>query len=179
MGTVDINSKILIDTFIDDSWLEKGLSKNTLSAYRHDIISFSNWYKGSSLLDVSRVDLLEYLAARLKEGYSSRSTARSLSSLRAFYSHLTIKHNLVQNPTSRVDRPKLGHTLPKTLSEDEVEKLINAPDVDEVIGLRDRAMLELIYACGLRVSELINLDILNINIRQELSELLVRERKKD
>ena len=70
MGTVDINSEILIDTFIDDSWLEKGLSKNTLSAYRHDIISFSNWYKGSSLLDVSRGDLLDYLATRLKEGYS-------------------------------------------------------------------------------------------------------------
>ena len=127
MGTVDINSEILIDTFIDDSWLEKGLSKNTLSAYRHDIISFSNWYKGSSLLDVSRIDLLDYLASRLKEGYSGRSTARSLSSLRAFYSHLTIKHNLVQNPTSRGDSPKLGHSLPKTLSEDEVEKLINTP----------------------------------------------------
>ena len=71
MGTVDINSKILIDTFIDDSWLEKGLSKNTLSAYRHDIISFSNWYKGSSLLDVSRVDLLDYLATRLKRAIAA------------------------------------------------------------------------------------------------------------
>ena len=176
MGTLDINSEILIDTFIDDSWLEKGLSKNTLSAYRHDIISFSNWYKGSSLLDVSRVDLLDYLAARLKEGYSSRSTARSLSSLRALPTP-TIKHNLVQNPTSRVDSPKLGHTLPKTLSEDEVEKLINAPDVEEVIGLRDRAMLELIYACGLRVSELINLDILNINIRQGVIRVIGKGEK--
>ena len=110
------NSDILIDSFIDELWLEKGLSKNTLSAYRHDISSFSVWYKGSSLLEVDRIDLLDYLAERLKQGYSSRSTARSLSSLRAFYSHLTTKYNLTQNPTSRVDSPKLGHSLPKTLS---------------------------------------------------------------
>ena len=88
------NSEILIDNFIDVLWLEKGLSKNTLSAYRHDISSFSDWYKGVSLLEVQRVDLLDYLSQRLKDGYSSRSTARSLSSLRAFYSHITVKHNL-------------------------------------------------------------------------------------
>jgi integrase/recombinase XerD len=150
------NSEILIDNFIDVLWLEKGLSKNTLSAYRHDISSFSDWYKGVSLLEVQRVDLLDYLSQRLKDGYSSRSTARSLSSLRAFYSHITVKHNLKENPTSRVDSPKLGRSLPKTLSEDEVEKLISSPDVEDYIGLRDRAMLELIYACGLRVSELIS-----------------------
>ena len=131
----------------------------------------------SSLLDVNRGDLLDYLANRLKEGYSSRSTARSLSSLRAFYSHLTVKHNLQQNPTSRVDSPKLGHTLPKTLSEDEVEKLIKAPSIDEDIGLRDRAMLELIYACGLRVSELINLDILNLNLRQGVIRVIGKGEK--
>ena len=156
------NSEILIDNFIDVLWLEKGLSKNTLSAYRHDISSFSDWYKGVSLLEVQRVDLLDYLSQRLKDGYSSRSTARSLSSLRAFYSHITVKHNLKENPTSRVDSPKLGRSLPKTLSEDEVEKLISSPDVEDYIGLRDRAMLELIYACGLRVSELISLDMLNL-----------------
>ena len=150
MGINTINSEILIDNFIDELWLEKGLSKNTLSAYRHDISSFSDWYKGSSLLEVERVDLLDYLSNRLKEGYSSRSTARSLSSLRAFYSYSTIRHNLNENPTARVDSPRLGHSLPKTLSEDDVEKLINAPDIEEIIGLRDRAMLELIYACGLR-----------------------------
>ena len=160
------NSEILIDNFIDVLWLEKGLSKNTLSAYRHDISSFSDWYKGVSLLEVQRVDLLDYLSQRLKDGYSSRSTARSLSSLRAFYSHVTVKHNLKENPTSRVDSPKLGRSLPKTLSEDEVEKLISSPDVEDYIGLRDRAMLELIYACGLRVSELISLDMLNLNLRQ-------------
>ena len=127
------NSEILIDNFIDVLLLEKGLSKNTLSAYRHDISSFSDWYKVVSLLEVQRVDLLYYLSQRLKDGYSSRSTARSLSSLRAFYSHITVKHNLKENPTSRVDSPKLGRSLPKTLSEDEVEKLISSPDVEDYI----------------------------------------------
>ena len=171
------NSEILIDNFIDVLRLEKGLSKNTLSAYRHDISSFSDWYKGVSLLEVQRVDLLDYLSQRLKDGYSSRSTARSLSSLRAFYSHITVKHNLKENPTSRVDSPKLGRSLPKTLSEDEVEKLISSPDVEDHIGLRDRAMLELIYACGLRVSELISLDMLNLNLRQGVIRVIGKGEK--
>ena len=172
MSLSELKSENLIDIFIDELWLEKGLSKNTLSAYRHALSSFSKWYKGKSLLDVERVDLLDYLASRLKDGYSSRSTARSLSSLRAFYSYLTTKHNLEKNPTDKVESPKLGHSLPKTLSEDEVDRLINAPDVEDDIGLRDRAMLELIYACGLRVSELIGLDIINLNFRQGIIRVI-------
>ena len=177
MSITNLNSEILIDNFIDELWLEKGLSKNTLTAYRNDIQTFSNWYKGNSLLEVERVDLLDYLADRLKQGFSSRSTARSLSSLRAFYSHLTVRHNLKEDPTSRVESPKLGKSLPKTLSEEEVERLIQAPDVDDDIGLRDRAMLELIYACGLRVSELISLDILNINLRQGVIRVIGKGEK--
>ena len=177
MSITNLNSEILIDNFIDELWLEKGLSKNTLTAYRNDIQTFSNWYKGNSLLEVERVDLLDYLADRLKQGFSSRSTARSLSSLRAFYSHLTVRHNLIEDPTSRVESPKLGRSLPKTLSEEEVERLIQAPDVDDDIGLRDRAMLELIYACGLRVSELISLDILNINLRQGVIRVIGKGEK--
>jgi len=177
VSTTKLNSEILIDNFIDELWLEKGLSKNTLTAYRNDIQTFSNWYKGNSLLEVERVDLLDYLAHRLKQGFSSRSTARSLSSLRAFYSHLTVRHNLREDPTSRVESPKLGRSLPKTLSEEEVERLIQAPDVYDDIGLRDRAMLELIYACGLRVSELISLDILNINLRQGVIRVIGKGEK--
>ena len=177
MSNINLDSETLIDNFIDELWLEKGLSKNTLSAYRHDISYFSNWYKASSLLEVTRVDLLDYLASRLKNGYSSRSTARSLSSLRAFYSHITVRYNLQENPTARVDSPKLGHSLPKSLSEEQVESLIKAPDPDEDIGLRDRAMLELIYACGLRVSELIQLDILNLNLRQGVIRVIGKGEK--
>ena len=177
MSLNNLDSESLIDNFIDELWLEKGLSKNTLSAYRHDLSFFSKWYKGTSLLDVTRIDLLDYLASRLKDGYSSRSTARSLSSLRAFYGHLTIRYNLKENPTARVDSPKLGHSLPKTLSEDQVESLIKAPDIEQDIGLRDRAMLELIYACGLRVSELIQLDILNLNLRQGVIRVIGKGEK--
>jgi len=177
VSITNLNSEILIDNFIDELWLEKGLSKNTLTAYRNDIQTFSNWYKGNSLLEVERVDLLDYLAHRLKQGFSSRSTARTLSSLRAFYSHLTVRHNLKEDPTSKVESPKLGRSLPKTLSEEEVERLIQAPDVDDDIGLRDRAMLELIYACGLRVSELISLDILNINLRQGVIRVIGKGEK--
>ena len=177
MSLNNLDSENLIDNFIDELWLEKGLSKNTLSAYRHDLSFFSKWYKGTSLLDVTRIDLLDYLAYRLKDGYSSRSTARSLSSLRAFYGHLTIRYNLKENPTARVDSPKLGHSLPKTLSEDQVESLIKAPDIEQDIGLRDRAMLELIYACGLRVSELIQLDILNLNLRQGVIRVIGKGEK--
>ena len=177
MSHNNLNSESLIDNFIDELWLEKGLSKNTLSAYRQDLFFFSNWYKGSNLLDVTRIDLLDYLASRLKDGYSSRSTARSLSSLRAFYGHLTVRYNLSENPTARVDSPKLGHTLPKTISEEQVESLIKAPNTEQDIGLRDRAMLELIYACGLRVSELIQLDILNLNLRQGVIRVIGKGEK--
>ena len=177
MSHNNLNSESLIDNFIDELWLEKGLSKNTLSAYRQDLFFFSNWYKGSNLLDVTRIDLLDYLASRLKDGYSSRSTARSLSSLRAFYGHLTVRFNLSENPTTRVDSPKLGHTLPKTISEEQVESLIKAPNTEQDIGLRDRAMLELIYACGLRVSELIQLDILNLNLRQGVIRVIGKGEK--
>ena len=164
--TENIQSVKLIDGFIDNIWLEKGLSKNTLSAYRQDLINFSNWLKKKNLIEVKKTELLDYLSYRLEQGYSSRSTARSLSSLRAFYSYLLKNSYINDDPTAKIDSPKLGHSLPKVISEEEVESLIEAPDTKEPIGLRDRAMLELIYACGLRVSELISLDLLNVNLRQ-------------
>ena len=151
-------SEHLIDNFIDELWLEKGLSHNTLSAYRQDISSFNKWLN-INLLEVTKAELLDYLAYRLKKGYSSRSTARSLSSLRALYNQLSNQYNLKENPTAKIDSPKLGHTLPKVISEEEVEKLINAPDTKQIIGLRDRAMLELLYSSGLKVKELLGLDV--------------------
>ena len=166
MVSGNIKSVKLIDSFIDNIWLERGLSQNTLDAYRQDLSNFSNWLEPHGLETADKVKLLDYLAFRLKQGYSSRSTARSLSSLRAFYSYLLSKSLVDENPTVKIQSPKLGHSLPKILSEEDVEKLINAPNTKEPLGLRDRAMLELLYACGLRISELISLDILNLNIRQ-------------
>ena len=172
MVSANISSDRLIDGFIDNIWLEKGLSQNTLDAYRQDLSNFSNWLKPVNLENADRITLLDYLAYRLKQGYSSRSTARSLSSLRAFYAYLLTKSLISDNPTAKIQSPKLGHSLPKILSEEDVEKLINAPNTKEPLGLRDRAMLELLYACGLRISELINLDILNLNIRQGVVKVL-------
>ena len=166
-----------IDNFIDLIWLEKGLSPNTLSAYRQDLVSFNLWLKGKEIEAVKKADLLDYLSFRLKEGYSSRSTARCLSCLRAFYNYICAELNLVVNPTAKIDSPKQGHTLPKVLSEDDVEALILAPNVDDPIGLRDRAMLEVLYACGLRVSELINLDLLSVNIRQGVVRVMGKGKK--
>ncbi len=172
MVGANISSDRLIDGFIDNIWLEKGLSQNTLNAYRQDLSNFSNWLKPVNLENADRITLLDYLAYRLKQGYSSRSTARSLSSLRAFYAYLLSKSLISDNPTAKIQSPKLGHSLPKILSEEDVEKLINAPNTKEPLGLRDRAMLELLYACGLRISELINLDVLNLNIRQGVVKVL-------
>ena len=172
MVSANIASDMLIDGFIDNVWLEKGLSQNTLKAYRQDLSNFSNWLNPVYLEKANKINLLDYLAYRLKQGYSSRSTARSLSSLRAFYAYLLSKSLIIENPTSKIQSPKLGHSLPKVLSEEDVEKLINAPNTKEPIGLRDRAMLELLYACGLRISELINLDVLNLNIRQGVAKVL-------
>ena len=172
MVSANISSDRLIDGFIDNRWLEKGLSQNTLNAYRQDLSNFSNWLKPVNLENADRITLLDYLAYRLKQGYSSRSTARSLSSLRAFYAYLLSKSLISDNPTAKIQSPKLGHSLPKILSEEDVEKLINAPNTKEPLGLRDRAMLELLYACGLRISELINLEVLNLNIRQGVVKVL-------
>ena len=170
-------SLILIDNFIDNIWLEKGLSKNTLSAYNQDLLKFTLWLKGSSLKNVDRIKLLDYLAYRFEQGYNSRSTARALSSLRSFYAFLVEKNFISENPTSKIDSPKLGTTLPKILSEEDVNKLINAPDIKSPIGLRDRAMLELLYACGLRISELISLNVLNLNSRQGLVSVMGKGEK--
>jgi len=172
MNSENNESLKLIEGFIDGVWMEKGLSKNTLSAYRQDLFNFNSWLKDSKLENVDKIKLLEYLAYRLKQGYSTRSTARTLSSLRAFYAFLVAKSVIVDNPTSKIDSPKLGHSLPKILSEEDVEKLIKAPDTKTSIGLRDRAMLELLYACGLRISELIKLDILDLNVRQGLVKVM-------
>ena len=172
MNSENNESLKLIEGFIDGVWMEKGLSKNTLSAYRQDLFNFNSWLKDSKLENVDKIKLLEYLAYRLKQGYSTRSTARTLSSLRAFYAFLVAKSVILDNPTSKIDSPKLGHSLPKILSEEDVEKLIKAPDTKTSIGLRDRAMLELLYACGLRISELIKLDILDLNVRQGLVKVM-------
>ncbi|WP_137819500.1 site-specific tyrosine recombinase XerD [Pseudomonas sp. 2FG] len=158
----------LIDHFLDALWLEKGLSEHTRSAYRSDLAHFNGWLqeRGLQLPAAGREVILDHLAWRLHAGYVARSTARFLSGLRGFYRFLLRENLIATDPTLQVEMPQLGRPLPKSLSEADVEALLAAPDFGEPIGLRDRAMLEVLYACGLRVTELISLTLEQVNLRQ-------------
>lgn len=149
----------LIDHFLDDFWAERGVSRNTLSSYERDLRLLCHWLeaRGLSLESAARGDLLEYLAVRVRDGAKPASTARLLSSLRRFYRFLVREKMREDDPTAQIEAPKQGRSLPATLSEEEVDALLAAPDIGNPLGLRDRAMLELLYATGLRVSELVGI----------------------
>ncbi|MDY6979845.1 MAG: site-specific tyrosine recombinase XerD [Pseudomonadota bacterium] len=162
-------SQVLIEQFLDALWMERGLSENTLSAYRSDLGQFGQWLDGQgrgSLRDVRREQIQGYLAQRLEQRGSPRSTARLLSSLRRFYAWLRREQQIGEDPTALIEAPRLGRPLPKSLSESDVEALLLAPDTETHKGLRDRCMLEVLYATGLRVSELVNLHMGQINRQQ-------------
>jgi integrase/recombinase XerD len=163
---ISAKSKQIIDSFLDALWMERGLSNNTLSAYRSDLYQFSLWIQQQQieLIKVEAKEILAYLA--LPENKSARTVARRLSSLRRLYEYLLREDQVKQNPVSNVDAPRLGRSLPKTLTESEVEDLLKAPDTKDVLGIRDKCMLELLYATGLRVSELVGLTIQQVNLRQ-------------
>ena len=154
--------------FLDAAWLQRGLADNTRMAYRSDLEQFAQWLllRGQSLQEVRRDTLLEYLSWRLEAGYKARSSARFLSGARGFYQYLLEEGRIIENPTLQVELPQIGRSLPDTLSEADVEALLGAPNVDEVLGLRDRCMLEVLYACGLRVTELVSLTLDQLNTRQ-------------
>lgn len=157
----------LIEGFADALWLERGLSANTLSAYQTDLRHFGLWLesRGLGLLETDRADIQQYLALQFEQGKKSRSSARLLSTLRQFFQYCLREGLLKQDPTERIDAPNIGRPLPKSMSETEVEALLQAPDVETPEGFRDRAMLELLYATGLRVTELVTLrpDQLSLN----------------
>ncbi|NKQ10395.1 site-specific tyrosine recombinase XerD [Pseudomonas sp. SST3] len=158
----------MIDRFLDALWLEKGLSDNTREAYRSDLALFNGWLdeRGVRLIDAGRDVILDHLAWRLANDYKARSTARLLSGLRGFYRFLLREGAISVDPTLRVDLPQLGRPLPKALSEADVEALLAAPDIGDPLGMRDRAMLEVLYATGLRVTELVSLSLEQLNLRQ-------------
>lgn len=169
--TARVTDESLIDAFTDALWLEDGLSANTLSAYRRDLLHWAQWLRrsrGRGLLEAVSADVLDYLGGRMAAGASPRSAARLLSSLRRFYRYQLREGATRADPTARVDPPRLGRPLPSVLSEAEVEALLDAPGLDTPEGLRDRAMLELLYACGLRVSELVGLPRAAVDLRQGL-----------
>jgi integrase/recombinase XerD len=158
-----------IEAFADALWLERGLSDNTLAAYRSDLRAFTHWLgreRRRGLCDARRSDLLDYLAVLARSGRKPRSAARLLSCLRQFYGHLLRQGRISEDPSNRVDPPRLGRPLPKTLTEQEVEALLAAPDTDDTRGHRDRTMLEVLYASGLRVTELVTLRPQSVSLNQ-------------
>nr|WP_231620517.1 site-specific tyrosine recombinase XerD [Pseudoalteromonas sp. NSLLW24] len=155
-----------LETFLDSLYLEQGVSENTLSAYRSDLDKFCLFLKGENLMTVTGLDVESYLAHRVDLGLKPRSTARSISALKRFYQYFVREKLISDTPMVNISQPKAGQSLPKTLSEAEVEALLNAPNTEEAMGLRDKAMLELLYATGLRVSELVGLRMEQINLRQ-------------
>ncbi|HCX88553.1 MAG TPA: site-specific tyrosine recombinase XerD [Gammaproteobacteria bacterium] len=163
-GEKTLGSEIL-EQFLDALWLESGLSPNTLSAYRSDLAAFETWLKkkGLDLKSAGRADLLGYLAATVRQGLSPRSSARRLSTLRRFYRYLLREGVIRDDPSTDVRSPSLGRPLPKAITEASVEKLLATP-ADTTLGRRDRAMLETMYASGLRVSELVTLSLNELDL---------------
>jgi len=161
-----MNAK-LIDQFIDFYWLTTGASKNTLSAYRSDLKIFSQWLNETSLIEVNKKLIQDYFLYRQSTKISSSTQSRVLTCLHSFYQFLLDNNLINTDPTEQLSYPKLEKKLPVFLNIQEVEKLLEAPNSSSLFGQRDRAMLELLYSCGLRVSELINLSYHNINIKEE------------
>ena len=159
-----------IEEFLDHLWGERGLARNTLAAYRADLAGLAQWLAraDTALTDATRDQLLRFIAARIEGGARPRSTARQLSSIRRFYRYLVALGRRADDPSARIEMPRLGRPLPKSLTESEVERLLAAPRIDTPLGLRDRAMLEVLYSSGLRVSELVQLRLDQLNLRQGL-----------
>ena len=158
----------ILDRFCDALWLEQGLARNTLSSYRGDLVQFAAWlseHGKKSLIESDRADIQSYLAVRILHDHAKpRTTARLLSSMKRFYQYALREGKIQIDPTLQIAAPKLSRLLPKSLSEADVEALLNAPDVESPLGLRDRAMLETLYASGLRVSELIGLKVVQVSL---------------
>ena len=157
----------LIDQFNDYYWLSTGASKNTLSAYRSDLKIFNKWLAGKSFISVNSKHIQDYFSDRQKNNIGSSTQARILTCLHSFYEYLLANQLIKKDPTEQLSQPKLEKKLPVFLNIQEVEKLLEAPSSSSLFGQRDRAMLELLYSCGLRVSELINLSYHNINLKEE------------
>jgi len=177
-GTGDAPSRDVSDPalqrFLDAVWMERGLSANTLAAYRADLTALARWLeeRNSSLPKATRMELLGFIAARVEGGSRPRSTARQLSSFRRFYRFMMREALIGQDPTAQIAMPKIGRSLPKSLTEAEVDALLEAPTVADPLGHRDRTMLEVLYATGLRVSELVSLKHDQINLNQGVMRVI-------
>jgi len=162
-----MNDADLLDEFCDAIWLEDGLSRNTLESYRRDLQKFADWQqqRGVSILAVTQADIQGFLAHLFtQQKAKASSTSRAISSLKRLFRYLLRQNRISTDPTLQIATPKLPRSLPKSLTEADVESLLNAPAVDTPLGMRDRTMLEVLYATGLRVSELVNLTVAQVSL---------------
>jgi integrase/recombinase XerD len=167
----------LLDEFLDTLWLEDGLSRNTLQSYRSDLQQFGEWLAtlrtyDNTLVSAARSDLLAFLAQKVSAKVKASTTSRQLSSLKRFYRFLLQQGRIKVDPSLNIDSPKLSRNLPASLTEEDVEALLNVPDVRQTLGVRDRTMLEVLYASGLRVSELVSLEPGQINLSMGIVRVL-------
>ncbi len=168
-----------IEQFLDALWLERNLAENTLSAYRRDLTMVVEWlaHRGLTLETVQHDDLQNLLAERQQGGYKATSSARLLSAMRRFFQHLYREKVRVDDPSAQLASPKLPQRLPKDLSEAQVDRLLQSPVTDIPLELRDKAMLEVLYATGLRVSELVGLTMSDISLRQGVVRVIGKGNK--
>lgn len=169
----------LIDLFLNEYWIEKGLSENTVQSYRLDLTALCDWLDKNdlSLETLDAVDLQGFLGERLEKGYKATSTARMLSAMRKLFQYLYREKYRVDDPSAVLSSPELPSRLPKYLTEQQVSDLLNTPDVDVPLELRDKAMLELLYATGLRVTELVSLTIENMSVQQGVVRVIGKGNK--
>jgi integrase/recombinase XerD len=177
MSALPDHSGIALDEFSDILWLEDGLSRNTLASYRSDLQQFSEWLalekeNTVALAAATRQDLLGFLAYKVSTKVKASTTSRELSSLKRFYRFLLRQGKIQTDPSLNIDTPKLFRSLPASLTEADVEALLEAPDVARPLGLRDRAMLEVLYASGLRVSELVNLELSEVSVSMGIMRVM-------
>ena len=166
LDKLPVSEQSVIEQFLDALWMESGLSQNTLAAYRNDLAGFALWLTQNKkeLLQVTTVDIQDFLYVEFKSGKKGRSAARLVSSLKRFYQYQLRERRVTEDPSALVEMPKLDKPLPKIISEEQINDLLAAPDKTLAIGVRDIAMLETLYATGLRVSELINLQMSQMNL---------------
>jgi len=176
MSAADLNAGLL-DAFSDALWLEDGLSRNTLESYRSDLEQFGAWltkhrHQDNGLITATHSDLLAFIAYKFSARVKASTTCRELSSLKRFYRFLLREGKIQVDPSLNIDAPKLPRSLPASLTEADIEGLLNAPDIHVPLGLRDRAMLEVLYASGLRVSELVSLDSAQISLNMGIIRVM-------
>jgi integrase/recombinase XerD len=174
MTTTADSADPAVSRFLDAVWMERGLSPNTLAAYRADLTALARWLaeRNVPIMRTTRADLQDFIAWRVRAGARPRSTARQLSSFRRFFRYFMREGAIKEDPTAQIAMPKIGRSLPRSLTEEEVESLLAAPVITDPLGNRDRTMLEVLYATGLRVSELVNLRQSQINLNQGVIRIL-------